>query len=457
MKHLFKEFYIFRHPRLAIPFTFITFAKDYKNNRTDNPMKKSILLLFAALLPLVASAEKVEIDGIWYNLVSKAKQAEVTYKGDSYDEYNEYSGSITIPATVTYEGVNYSVTSIGESAFCDCSNLKSVNIPESVKSIEVGAFGSSSLESINIPKNSQLTSIGYYAFSGCSSLTTIDIPEGVTSIGSSTFYNCSSLTTINIPKNLQLTSIEEFAFLYCSSLTSIDIPEGVTRIAGSAFQGCSSLTAITIPENSQLTSIGSGAFEGCSSLTAIDIPESVTGIEGYAFSGCSSLTSINIPKRVTSIESGAFKGCSSLAEINVPEGVTSIGRYAFRDCNNLTTFVLPKSLKYIDQEAFANCAGLLDVYCHAKTVPLTESNAFEKSFPEYMTLHVPASALNGYKTTAPWSSFGNIVALTEEEMDVEQLTKDNSQLIIYNLCGQRIDRIEQGGIYIVNGKKVVIK
>ncbi len=63
-------------------------------------MKKHLLLLFAALLPLVASAEKVEIDGIWYNLISKTKQAEVTFKGDSYNSYyDEYSGSITIPGT----------------------------------------------------------------------------------------------------------------------------------------------------------------------------------------------------------------------------------------------------------------------------------------------------------------------------------------------------------------------
>ena len=76
--------------------------------------KKVLVAFFAVLMPLVASAEKVEIDGIWYNLVSKAKQAEVTYKGDSYDSYDEYSGSITIPATITYEDVTYSVTSIGD-------------------------------------------------------------------------------------------------------------------------------------------------------------------------------------------------------------------------------------------------------------------------------------------------------------------------------------------------------
>ena len=335
------------------------------------------------LVPLLASAQtEVKIDGIWYNLVSKAKQAEVI---NFYDD--EYSGSITLPATVTYNGVTYSVTSIGSSAF-----------------------------------------------SGCNDLTTITLPEGVTSIGSSAFSGCSSLTDITIPASV--TSIGEYAFYNCYRLYAITIPESMTSIGSSAFSSCSSLTDITIPENSQLTSIGSSAFSGCSSLTDITIPEN---------------------SQLTSIGEYAFDGCSSLTTITLPEGVTSIGERAFCDCSSLTTIVLPKSVEHIYSNAFSNCLELSDVYCYAETVPGTEADAFNDSYIEYATLHVPASAMNDYKTTAPWSSFGNILALTEEETDVEQLTKDNSQLIIYDLCGQRIDRIERGGIYIVNGKKVVIK
>ena len=301
-------------------------------------MKKNILLLFAAFATLAASAQtKVEIDGIWYNLISKAKQAEVTYRGSSYNSYsNEYTGVVTIPATVTHNGVEYSVTSIGGSAFRDCSSLTAITLPESV------------------------TSIGSSAFSGCSSLTAITIPEGVTSIEFQAFWGCSSLTAITIPEGV--TSIGLQAFWGCSSLTAINIPEGVTSIGQSAFSGCRKLTAINIPENSQLTSIGYEAFEGCSGLTSISIPE----------------------------------------------GVTSIGEYAFSSCNSLTTIVLPKSVGYISSKAFAGCPELTDVYCYAETVPSTYSNAFDGSYPEYATLHVPASAINSYMATAPWSSFGTI-------------------------------------------------
>ena len=87
-----------------------------KTNKTR--AKKLLLSFFAMLMPLLASAQtKVEINGIWYNLLSSTKQAEVTYKGSRCDEYwNEYSGSITIPATVTYGGKDYDVTSIGSTA-----------------------------------------------------------------------------------------------------------------------------------------------------------------------------------------------------------------------------------------------------------------------------------------------------------------------------------------------------
>ena len=119
--------------------------------------------------------------------------------------------------------------------------------------------------------------------------------------------------------------------------------------------------------------------------------------------------------------------------------------------------MLPKNLKYIYSEAFANCAELLDVYCYAEKVPSTESDAFEGSYPEYATLHVPANALEAYKSTAPWNSFGTIVSLTDEEMGIKnsELNIQNPELI-YDLRGRRVEKAEKG-IYIVNGKKTVIK
>ena len=382
-----------------------------KTNRTG--MRVFLLSLFATLLPLWASAQ-VEIDGIWYNLVSKAKTAEVTSNPDGN---TKYSGDIAIPATMSHGGMRYSVTSIEEGAFDGCSSLTSITIPESVTSIgnrsfdkctslkeviiedgsETLTLGFSShnslgrgdglfiycpLESVYVGRNlsyenglshgyspfykntreatitlgDHITTISSYLFFGCKSLTSINIPENVTIIGNHAFDNCENLTSINIPKNVR--DIEYNAFSGCSSLTSITIPESVTSIGSYAFSDCSSLTSITIPES--VTSIVKGIFFGCSSLTSINIPASVTSIDSHVFYECESLISIHIPESVPSIGSYAFYGCSSLTSFTIP-GVTSIGHNAFYGCSSLTAITIPESVTSIGYNAFDNCTTLKKV------------------------------------------------------------------------------------------------
>ena len=189
-------------------------------------------LILSVIFSISASAYDVEVDGIYYNLVSKGNVAEVT-KGDK-----EYSGSITIPSSIKVNDAKYTVTSMGESAFSYCSGLTSVTIPNSVTSIGDKAFDHcSGLTSITIPNS--VTSIEDHTFSGCSGLTSITIPNSVTSIGVGAFYNCSSLTSVTIPNSV--TSISGYAFNNCSSLTSVTIPNSVTSIEVEAFAKCSNL------------------------------------------------------------------------------------------------------------------------------------------------------------------------------------------------------------------------
>ena len=271
---------------------------------------KAWLVTIATLLcSLTATAHDFEVGGIYYNITSSTElTVAVTYQGNDYFSYsNEYSGVITIPSTVTYNGDTYSVTSIEDYAFYKCSSLTAINIPDGV------------------------TSIGIWTFYNCSNLAVINIPEGVTGISERAFYNCNSLIAINIPESV--TSIGDEAFYKCNSLTAINIPDGVTSIGIWAFYNCSNLTAINIPEG--VTSIGSSTFGYCNNLTSIAIPESVTSIENYAFQYCSSLTAITFPKSVTSIGAYAFNGCNSLSSVTLSEGVTSIGERAFSGCNSL--------------------------------------------------------------------------------------------------------------------------
>ena len=183
-------------------------------------------------------------------------------------------------------------------AFWDCKNLTEINVnPENANYSSINGVvydkNASTLilcpnkkASITIPNS--VTSIGNYAFMNCSELSSITIPNSVETIGDYAFKSCSRLSSITIPDSV--TSIGRSSFEYCVGFTSITIPNSVTSIGNSAFRGCSGLTSITIPNS--VTSIGGYAFNNCSSLTTVTIPNSVKAIEISAFEGCPKLETI---------------------------------------------------------------------------------------------------------------------------------------------------------------------
>ena len=360
---------------------------------------KKLFTLFLALAAGVGTmfADGIKIGDLYYNLNATDQTAEVTYELH-WDE-NNYKGLTTanIPASVTYNGTTYSVTSIGRFAFCRCSSLTSVTIPNSV------------------------TSIGDRAFEGCSSLTSVTIPNSVTSIGDDAFYRCSSLTKVNITDiavwcNIAFGDVSANPLYYAKHLfvndvevTDLVIPNSVTSIGGSAFLGCSGLTSIEIPNS--VTSIGVWALYGCSGLTSIEIPNSVTNIGGGAFYGCSGLTSVDAPAaffdvpegsrsyytkilRQVKVNSGeltenallfinrsykplqtldvsgvtntefadeAFKDCYSLQVLVLPEGLQKVGYMMVAGCKNLQAIDIPASVEEIEQSAFEDCRSIKSI------------------------------------------------------------------------------------------------
>ena len=383
-------------------------------------------VLFALLATTSLWAHDFAVNGIYYNILTdKTNEVSVTHRGSSYDSYsNEYTDSVTIPSTVSYNGLTYSVTSIGGHAFAYCFGLTSVTIPNSAVTIEGYAFEDcSGLTSITI--GNSVTSIGYSAFEGCSSLTSITIPNGVTSIGGYTFYNCSSLTTITIPNSLTgmgsgvfrgsgLTSViwnaencadfrfwsEDRPFYGCDAqVTSFTFGDSVKHIPEYLGLGMG-VTSITIPNS--VTSIGANVFSNCSNLTSVIWnAENCTDCDTYSdqipFYGCpitsftfgdgvkyipdylcykkSNLTYIDIPNSVTSIGKYAFSGCSGLTSVNIGNSVTSIEYGAFTSCSGLTSITLPNCVTSIGDRAFCYCSSLTTI-----TIPNNVTTMGEKAF-----------------------------------------------------------------------------
>ncbi len=190
---------------------------------------------------------------------------------------------------------------------------------------------------------------------------------------------------------------------------------------------------IVIPESVEcdgktyhVTIIGVKAFEWCSGLTSVTIPNSVVDIREEAFHGCTGLTSVTIPISVTSIGWGAFWGCSGLTSVTIPNSVKSIGMGAFDGCTGLTSVTIGSGVESIGLEAFQNCPKLIDVYCHAEKVPDTSSDAFDGSYPEYATLHVPDASVESYKKTEPWSGFRKIIPIQEDLTLIDGEEFDNN-------------------------------
>ena len=165
------------------------------------------------------------------------------------------AADVVIPSTVTLNGKDYSVTSIGIYAFHNCAALKSVQTKAPIKSIGDGAFAY------------------------CGNLETVTLPDSVTSVGATSFYECTKLETVNLGNSVR--SIGDNAFMLCTSLGSVTLPNSIISIGTGAFISCTSLGSVTLPDS--IISIGAGAFSSCTDLKSVTIPSSVQTIGANAF------------------------------------------------------------------------------------------------------------------------------------------------------------------------------
>ena len=334
--------------------------------------------------------------------------------------------------------IEQGVTSVGYWAFANCTNLKTISLPDGITVIEANAFYNSGLTSIVLPNS--VTEVQESAFSNCKQLASCDLGRGIKHIGKNCFWDCTALKSLKWSDCLE--TIGSWCFLSWGSASSSEPgkiplqdtlvfpatfrstdeifscytnvkvviwnarrPEGsgmgplynyyhrfdkiivgdeVEVIPNNMFRDQTKIDTIILPES--VESIGQNAFNGCTKLKYINIPENVQSIGKAAFYNCSALTSLELPESISEIYGSTFYGCKSLTRIHIPGGVTTIGESAFVNCPALDSIVLPSELTMIGGSAFSGI-GLQDTLVIPDKVVAISSNAFENWYSlEYLSI-----------------------------------------------------------------------
>ena len=370
------------------------------------------------------------------------------------------AGTIVIPETVTHEGSNYTVTSIGDYAFYKCENITNTGLDNNrtvtnignyaynscykiedttlsnniIKTIGRAAFSScKELKSTGLEDNDKITSIANATFRGCAELkktglenhsTIKSIGEGafgecsalestglsskssVETIGDSAFDQCIKLRDTGLKNNAKIKMISNYAFYQCSDLisTGLENNDTITSIGNSAFDGCSALKSTGLETNSKITSIGNSSFKNCKALISTGLENNViTSIGNSAFEGCSGLTSTGLERntKITNIGNSTFKKCTSLTKTGLENNttVTDIREKAFSECTSLENVYLPSNSKLstIGNNAFDGCTSLESFVITGEQVPTFGTNVFTNT-PNDFAIYYPLSIENGTVT-----------------------------------------------------------
>ena len=355
---------------------------------------KTLLLAIVCLASaLCANAYDFYKNGFYYN-IKDGNTVEVTFQ--DVNGTDTYTGVITIPQQVTYNGTTYLVNRIGYNAF-SLSTLTEVIIPSSVTYISGNAFRLCySLEKVTM--TDAVTTLGYQAFSGCRKLREIKLSDNLEEIPLGCFSWCDSLKTITLPHALKTICSEAFKktnnlkTITCMAWTNTtwedenvfeaDVKANATLMAPKTYyqwyKAIGPWNAFSNIKQLSYDIVKDGIYYVLNNMSALDVtykdnyyntysgnvtipdyvilPEGTYNVEGIgslAFYGCRNLTRANFSSNIKIIHDRAFLGCSSLTSMVIPSCVEAIEYNAFSGCSSLTTITLNEGLKTIGLQAMA--------------------------------------------------------------------------------------------------------
>jgi hypothetical protein len=309
------------------------------------------------------------------SVMAKAQYTFTTNSDGSLNiaQYTGPGGAVVIPNTTN----GLPITSIGDAAFFENTNLTSVTVGTNVANIADQAFSYSSITSVTIPAS--VTNIAFDTFHNCDSLTTINVATNNPDFSSAAgvLFNQNQTTLITFPEGKSgsyavpnsVTNIGTYAFFDSTNLASVAISTNVSTIENYAFLDCPGLAAITVNTNNPAYSSVAGVlfdksqdtliqYPAGNAATSYAMPNTVTNIAMDAFSGCPYLTSVALGTNVAIIAGAAFEYCTALASIAFPDSVTVISGDAFAECGGLTNIMIGTGVTNIMYQAFLACPSV---------------------------------------------------------------------------------------------------